>query len=78
MSDWMNHYGWMHGWGMGFGGGFMILFWVVLIVGAVLLFRWVSDQSKTGKSALEILQERYARGEIQREEYEQKRRDLTV
>jgi putative membrane protein len=56
----------------------MILFWVVLIVGAVLLFRWVSDQQKTGKSALEILQERYARGEIQREEYEQKRRDLTA
>ena len=78
MSDWMNDYGWMHGWGMGFGGGFMILFWVVLIVGAVLLVRWMSDQQKTGKSALEILQERYARGEIQREEYEQKRRDLTA
>jgi putative membrane protein len=28
------------------------------------------------KTPLQILQERYARGEIERKEYEQKRRDL--
>jgi len=68
--------GW--GWGMGFGGIFMILFWALIIVGAVLFFRWMADQSKDGKTALQILQERYARGELQREEYEQKKRDLTA
>ena len=69
------------GWGMGFGGLFMILFWIVVIVGVVVLVKWVLDQSSADKgsrdkSALEILRERYARGEINREEYEQKRRDL--
>jgi len=66
------------GWGMGFGGIFVILFWALIIVGAVVLFRWITDQSKGGKTALQILQERYARGELQREEYEQKKRDLTA
>lgn len=69
------------GWGMGFGGPFMILFWIVVIVGVVVLVKWVLDQSSADKgsrdkSALEILRERYAHGEINREEYEQKRRDL--
>jgi uncharacterized membrane protein len=46
-----------------------------------VLVKWLADQSSTGKgsrdrSPLEILRERYARGEINREEYEQKRRDL--
>ncbi len=46
---------------------------VLVIVGLVKSVRMVSG----GKSqALEILEERYARGEISKEEYEQKRRDL--
>jgi len=66
------------GWGMGFGWIFMILFWALVILGIVALIKWLSDQSGSrGKTALEILQERYARGEIQREEYEQKKRDLS-
>jgi putative membrane protein len=69
------------GWGMGFGGPFMILFWILVIGGVVVLVKWLVDQSSAGKGArgaspLEILRERYARGEINREEYEQKRRDL--
>ncbi|HEX8013342.1 MAG TPA: SHOCT domain-containing protein [Casimicrobiaceae bacterium] len=65
----------------GFGGVFMILFWVLVIVGIVVLVKWMADQSHAGggsrdKSAIEILRERYARGEINREEYEQKKRDL--
>ena len=81
MPNWTSCFGGMGGgwgWGMGFGGIFMILFWAVIVVGAVLLFRWMADQSKGGKTALQILQERYARGEMQREEYEQKKRDLTA
>ena len=65
---------------MGFGGPFMLLFWVLVIVGAFVLVKWLADQS-TGrsarnKSALDILRERYARGEMDRQEYEQKKRDL--
>lgn len=69
------------GWGMGFGGPFMLLFWALVAVGIVLFVKWLVGQSSPGrdargKTALEILQERYARGEIDREEYEQKKRDL--
>lgn len=74
----MNEYGW--GWsGTGIG---MLLFWIVLIAVLVLVAKsfWSADGGKSGskeKSALYILQERYARGEIGREEYEQKKRDLS-
>ena len=76
---------WSHGWGgMGWGGVMMVLFWLLLVVGAVLLLRQLlglrreqgSPEPSTPRTALNILQERYARGEIGREEFEQKRRDL--
>lgn len=82
---WMD-YGHM-GWGSGSGGvlGFapMVLWWVVLIVAAVLLVKWLLNV-RTGRrgagvgAAGEILAERYARGEIDREEFENKRRDLSL
>lgn len=70
-----------HVWGPGFGWVFMILFWVIVIVGIVAIARWVLEgrSEKTEprvRTALELLKERYARGEIEREEFEQKRRDL--
>ena len=77
---WGGHdYGW--GWGMGFGTISVVLFWVLVILGIVILVKWiVAGSSGAGqppvKSALDILKERYARGEIGREEFEQKKRDL--
>ena len=68
--------------GMGFGGIFMWIFWIALIV----LVVWATSSAlggrgdsrrQSGKSALEILEERYAKGEIEREEFERKRKDLT-
>lgn len=72
-------YGW--GWGMGFGMISMVLFWVIVVLGIVVLVRWIGTGSPgTGqtpaKNALDILKERYARGEIDREEFEQKKHDL--
>jgi putative membrane protein len=69
------------GWGMGFGGPVMILFWIIVAVGVVVLVKWLGEQSSTrasahDKSPLEIVRERYARGEINRQEYEQKTHDL--
>ena len=74
----------MMGFGMGFGMLFMGLFWVVLIVGAVWL---VSALFQTGRSQnmggghsqtpREILDQRYARGEITREQYELMKEDLS-
>jgi len=77
--------GMMGGWGMGwFGGIFMILFWILVIVGLVLLIKWLVQSSKghserpgDGSSrAIDILNERYARGEINKQEFEEKKRDL--
>lgn len=80
--------GWQDsGWGMmgGFSGWwfmpiFMILFWGLVIWGIVALVRGLggprgSDSSKAD-SALEVLKRRYARGEINKEEYEEKKKDL--
>lgn len=71
------------GWGMGLGWIFMVLVWGLIILGIVALVKWLMTQASMGqrppnKTALEILQKRYARGEINREEYEQKRRDLSA
>lgn len=87
MYDW--GYGMMPHGGMGFGFGgwiMMILFWVILIAAIVLLVKVLvgprphSDNESGGKPkgnrALEILRERYARGEIDHEEFEERRRRL--
>jgi putative membrane protein len=69
----------MFGW-HGYGGGFMWIFWLFVIVAvawfAVSVKRGRGDAPAREDSALDILQKRYARGEIDREEFEQKKRDL--
>lgn len=72
----------MMGGGFGFGGVGMILFWIVIIGAVVLLVRaltggqWGGGQALGGRSARQLLDERFARGEIERDEYEEKRRLL--
>ncbi|HQT26082.1 MAG TPA: SHOCT domain-containing protein [Burkholderiales bacterium] len=66
----MNHYGWG---GMGIG---MLLFWGLLIAALVVLMKRGTGNREREKSALDLLKERYARGEIGREEFEQKKKDL--
>lgn len=70
-------------WHHGFGGGGLImgLIWIlVVIVVALLVYGLLRDRGgRTGPptgGAKQILQERYARGEIEREEYLEKLRDL--
>lgn len=77
MGNW-GGFGW---WGMGFGFIFMTLFGLLILLGIAALIRWLVSQSwrnhgASPKTPLEILQERYARGEIDRNEYEQKKQDL--
>ncbi len=66
----------------GYGGGMMWFFWILIIValaGFVTLATRRGDISpRREKSALEILKERYAKGEVDREEFEQKKKDLNT
>lgn len=77
---WWFRDGWLGGWLMMI---FMLFFWVLVIVGIVLLARWLASrptngilQAGHGESAVEILKRRYASGEITREEFLEMRRDL--
>ena len=65
---------------MGMGIGW--LFWIVLIVVLVIAIGWSrSNRRRTDRgsndSALAILKERYAKGEIGKAEFEEKRRELS-
>lgn len=65
------------------GGGFMWLFWVLLIIAIVFIFQNITkgrssrSSSSASDSPLEILKKRYARGEIDEEEYERRKNELT-
>ncbi|MFO7546745.1 MAG: SHOCT domain-containing protein [Trueperaceae bacterium] len=78
------------GWGMGGFGGFgMILFWILAVLAIIWLVRALDigrvfprndERRSTGGSdddkALTILRERYARGEIDTDEFDRRKRDL--
>lgn len=79
--------GWNWGWGFGhmaFGGLMMLLFWGGVILLIVLAVRWLGAGSAgpamTGtprRTAHEILEERFARGEIDKDEFDQRKRLLS-
>jgi putative membrane protein len=67
--------------GMFFGGGFMWIFWllVIVVIVAAVKAMMAGNAPRGGRwkdSALSILEKRYARGEIDQEEYQEKRREL--
>ena len=74
-------WGWHEGmgWWMGFGGILFVLFWS----GVIALFVWgirrTSDKgsSSNKNNPLDIAKERYAKGEISKEEYEKIKADLS-
>jgi len=64
---------------------FMPIFWIVMI-GLCLYFifgrhrsnrTWEPGRSPEGETALDILKKRYARGEINKDEFEQMKRDIS-
>ena len=90
LAEYGNYCGWrwgmypgMMGWGW-FGPLLMVIFWVLVVVLIILLVRRLLSVGPTRMaspppedSALEILKKRYARGEINKEEFEIKKKDLT-
>ena len=67
---------------MWFGGGYMWLFWIILIVRIALVVKLVAGKDSSAprsseeESPLSILKKRYARGEIDEEEFERRSREL--
>lgn len=74
MMDMMNNgYGSMMG-GMWF---ISILFWALIIAGVVFITKWFLERNEENKeSALDILNKRYAKGEINRETFERMKKDI--
>lgn len=71
--------GHMFGWNM-WSDSLMLLVWT----GIIFFVIWLTIQAATGKlsshpgSALDILKERYAKGEINKEEFEEKKKELNA
>lgn len=64
-----------------FGGLLMLIFWIIVVVGVVALVRGILARGGGGspaasESPLEILKRRYAKGEIDKAEFEEKRKDI--
>ncbi len=88
-GQWRGPGGWdmgpgMMGWGIlaWFGPIMMLIFWIAIILAIIFFIRWLifsakgSHHLKPEDSALDILKKRYARGEIKKEEFEEKKKDL--
>ena len=75
----MWHYADGMGWWMAFGGVWMLLFWGGLIALVVWAITKLSKRNGSSQKhdALGIAKERYAKGEISREEFEQIKKDLS-
>ena len=91
-AQWGSFCGWaggpgiMRGWGGGwFGMIIMTVFWVLLIIGVIYLVKRLATSNRGrgffpsgGSRALDILKERYARGEIDQKEFEEKKQALEI
>ncbi len=63
--------------------GSMWIFWVILITGLIFLSKWIFQQKQGGEikieeNSLKILEHRYVKGEIDRNEFEQKKKGLLL
>lgn len=81
-QDW----GMMESWGGLWWGPIGMIIWLLLLVAIVVAVVWMVRSTGQGggrelpprrSAGLDVLEERYARGEIDRDEYVQKKRDLT-
>lgn len=67
--------------GCGWGGGFMMVIWIVLFLAIIYWLirtanRNANPPASPSESAIDILKKRYARGEITKEEFEERKKDL--
>jgi putative membrane protein len=70
-------------WGISGMMGFMVIGWLLVLALLVAVVWWLTTNARRARfsgrdDALDILRERYARGEISREEFEARRKDLAA
>ncbi|MDD2870968.1 MAG: SHOCT domain-containing protein [Candidatus Gracilibacteria bacterium] len=64
---------------MVFGGGFMIVFWIIIVIGFVYFLKEYNNgrgSDENENKALNILKERYAKGEIDLNQFEEMKKNL--
>ena len=83
MWGWPNMMGGFFGGGLGWIGMiFGFIFFVAIVIGVIFLIVWLVRRSgccathKTSTHSLEILKERYAKGELTKEQYENMKKEL--
>jgi len=75
MGNWDDH---SMGWFGGMGWISMLFFWGLVILLIIALIKWImTPKTSSALSALEILKARYAKGEIDKQEFENKKQDLS-
>jgi putative membrane protein len=75
MGNWEDH---SMGWFGGMGWISMLFFWGLVILLIIALIKWImTPKTSSALSALEILKARYAKGEIDKQEFENKKQDLS-
>ena len=85
MWGWPNMMGGFFGGGIGWIGMILgFIFFILIIIGIILLIVWIVKRTnqpgtevRTDNKALEALKERYAKGEINKEQYESIKKDLS-
>lgn len=79
-GDFYGHHMNMGGFGFFGGGIFMLLFWILVIIGIIYLVKFMADSNKSKEKesggTVEILKQRYAKGDISKEEFEKMKKDL--
>jgi putative membrane protein len=60
-------------WGMWI---YMIVFWLLFILGIVAIIKWFNAKARLNKTSLEILEKRYAKGEISKEDFEKMKGEI--
>ncbi len=76
--------GHMYGFGFGSGGFPGLIFWCLVLAALIMIIAWISrmvsraykDDNGTVADAAEILKQRYARGEIDKKEFEDRLQDI--
>jgi len=72
-----NGYGWGMGWGFPFMGIFFLIFFVMGIIYLIKIISGKDEKEMSLEQPLDILKQRYARGEIDQQTFEEMKRKLT-